>query len=285
MTDDSKKVDRTDNSLKNTHSNINRSRFELIEEPSWRRGLTTLVIAEMRTIYKNKKWLTQLIFMVLLINGMILLVTVARPFNDTGEDLMGLFLTSMTLWTAISIIIVMQGAIIDEKISGTAEWILSKPVSRNAFILSKIANNTLALTLFLFLIPGTIGIVQIKLMTNASIEIWQLYLVLAVCWLHGLFYFSLSIMLGTLVNNRRIAMAIPLAYLIGQDFIGFFVYNLPTDYFIRSLCFSGEKMSLASSIISNAPIESWTPFVLATFVSILFLEIAIWRFNKYELNT
>jgi len=189
----------------------------------------------------------------------------------------------MTLWTAISIIIVMQGAIIDEKISGTAEWILSKPVSRNAFILSKIINNTLALTLFLFLIPGTIGIIQIKLMTKAPIEIWQLYLVLFVCWLHGIFYFSLSIMLGTVVNNRRIVMAIPLAYLIGQDFIGFFVNTIPTDYLIRSLCLSGEKMSLASSIILGVPIESWIPFILAILSIILFLIVGVLRFNKHEL--
>ena len=39
---------------------------------------------------------------------------------------------------AVRAILVMQGVVIDEKKSFTAAWILSKPVSRNAFILSKL---------------------------------------------------------------------------------------------------------------------------------------------------
>jgi ABC-type Na+ efflux pump permease subunit len=38
---------------------------------------------------------------------------------------------------AFGVIILTQSDIVEEKLSGTAEWVLSSPLSRSAFILSK----------------------------------------------------------------------------------------------------------------------------------------------------
>jgi len=51
------------------------------------------------------------------------------------------FLKIAGIATAIGVAVLAQDALIAEKHSGTAAWVLSKPVSLSAFILSKVIAN------------------------------------------------------------------------------------------------------------------------------------------------
>jgi ABC-2 type transport system permease protein len=279
------KDDQSDNMINKFH-NLPRikkvsEKYQLINEPSWRSGLSTLVKTETKHLLKNRKWLFQLFLMIFLNNIFFLLIILTN--KESEFMILEIFTTFMTTWTALSTVIVMQGAIVNEKTSGTAEWVLSKPVSRNAFILGKIINNTLALSLFIFLIPGIIGIIEIITLTTISIEVWRLFLVILLCWFHGMFYLLLIVMLGVIMNNRITVMGVSLVYLFGQDFLVLFMENGLPVYFVRSLVIPGEKISLTFSILYNLPIESWIPLIFTIISCIVFIIIAIWRFNKLDL--
>jgi len=54
-------------------------------------------------------------------------------------------------------IIIAQDAIIGERQSGTAAWVLSKPVSRPAFILSKLVAGAIGLLVTGIVIQGVVA--------------------------------------------------------------------------------------------------------------------------------
>ena len=52
------------------------------------------------------------------------------------------------------VIILAQDEIIQEKQSGTAAWIISKPAARSAFILTKLLSNLIGALVFIVALPG-----------------------------------------------------------------------------------------------------------------------------------
>ena len=57
----------------------------------------------------------------------------------------------------IGAIIMGQEEVLDEKRSGTAAWILSKPVSRVAFILAKVTANAIGILIIMVLLEGALA--------------------------------------------------------------------------------------------------------------------------------
>ena len=73
---------------------------------------------------------------------------------DTTLMLFNIF---MGLAGAIGVSILMQTAVVGEKRSGTAAWVLSKPVSRVAFIIAKLIANSTGIVVTLVLAQGLIA--------------------------------------------------------------------------------------------------------------------------------
>ncbi len=61
------------------------------------------------------------------------------------------------LFPAVGVVIIMQGVVVGEKKSGTAAWVLSKPVTRPAFILSKVIANSLGVLVTMVVLPGIVA--------------------------------------------------------------------------------------------------------------------------------
>ena len=64
---------------------------------------------------------------------------------------------------AIGGVILVQGALVGEKRSGTAAWVLSKPISRPAFFLAKLIANAIGTLVTITLAQGLIGYLVIYL--------------------------------------------------------------------------------------------------------------------------
>jgi ABC-2 type transport system permease protein len=85
--------------------------------------------------------------------------------DDGGLDMFGgrwtmgitIFFAVGGIALAIGAVIMGQEEVLDEKQSGTAAWILSKPVSRTAFIMAKIAANAIGILIILILL-GRAGV-------------------------------------------------------------------------------------------------------------------------------
>ena len=119
---------------------------------------------------------------------------------------------------AMGVVIIMQGVIIDEKKSGTAAWIASKPVSRTSFILSKLIANTAAILIVIYVVQGVLVYLQFALLGSTP-PLGPYVFSLALLGLHLLFYLTLTLMLGTLFNERGPVIGIPLAILFASQFL------------------------------------------------------------------
>jgi ABC-2 type transport system permease protein len=109
-----------------------------LPDHGWRAGLSPLMRAGFGAWRRTKEWWTQALLWTVVINGSV----AAALWGDAPEDL-GVFglCSVMTMFAAMAVAILMQEAIVGEKRSGAAAWVLSKPASREAFLLAKLVPN------------------------------------------------------------------------------------------------------------------------------------------------
>lgn len=156
----------------------------------------------------------------LIINMMMVFMIAAASDSPAGEgppvlktyDILG------GMFVAFGVMIIMQRVIIGEKQTGTAAWVLSKPITRTAFVVSRLVVNSIAIMLTAVIIPGIILYLTLGLFSNFG---WlsPLGFTMAVLMivLHTFFWTTLVLMLGTLTesSNRTIAVPMGLFFLFG----------------------------------------------------------------------
>ena len=201
--------------------------------------------------------------------------------TETGVMLYCIF---TGLFAAVGVVIIMQDAIVGEKQTGTAAWVLSKPATREAFVLTKWLGNMAGIIVMMVLVPGLIAYVLISQLGRGagcrSCPSWRGWAACAVCLI---FFQTFTLMLGTLVNNRGAVIGLGLAFLFGQQFLvqmaPFLWKVLPVGIFLNA----GEAPSLTAALIMGTPLPSLQPVWWSIGLSIVFVMIALWRFEKTEL--
>ena len=253
--------------------------LEQVLENNWKRSLLNLVTVELGRWWKSKTWLWMTLLWIGIVNGI-----PAMTFLGAEDlDALGLiFFYGFTngLFPPIAVIIILQESIVGEKKSGTAEWILSKPVSRKVFIFGKWIGNSLNIFITMALIPGIVAYFEISLFTGQSFSFLYFLVAILLFGLNLLFYVSFTLMLGTFQNSAGAVAAVPMVFNFTQQFIitiPFVGYILPTAIFLAP-----EGNPIIASIILGQEIFSIWPIIFTVAIVILFLIIAFWRFEKEE---
>jgi ABC-2 type transport system permease protein len=270
----------------------------MVNERGWRMGFANLLRKENRDWWRTRRWLINTIIWLLLINGIayaMLWVPVpdpASPDPETAERillpaeqavpsaLMNLVIMA-GLFTPIGAIITMQGVIIDEKKSGTAAWIMSKPVSRVAFIMSKLLANAVPL-LLLSIVIQWIGAYILLTARGGTFEPLAFAFGVALLGLHLLFYIALTLMLGTFFNDRAPVIAIPIGILFAAQFL---MNSFPVMASLSpwGLIFpNGNEMPAIMQAISGMPLTSLAPVIATIAWIVIFTVVAVWRFQREE---
>ena len=114
--------------------------FQLVAEKGWRRGLGNLLQGEYTAWFQSSKWWKHLLMWFAIINLMMFLMVfaaaqAAKDGND-GPPILLMYGLFGGMFVAFGVMIIMQRVLIREKRSGTAAWVLSKPVTRTAFVVS-----------------------------------------------------------------------------------------------------------------------------------------------------
>ncbi len=125
----------------------------------WRMGLSTMLDKELGQWFRTKTWLVQAIIWVLLANGFVAMVLYDNRIagGDEVRDIATMmFFLFGGMGAAVGAAIAMQDAVIGERESGTAAWVLSKPLSRVAFIASKLLSHSVGMLLTAVAIPGLV---------------------------------------------------------------------------------------------------------------------------------
>jgi ABC-2 type transport system permease protein len=257
--------------------------FELVSERGWSRGLNTMLRSGLARWFKTRMWWVQCLIWGSLI-GSILATIAFNPQPPPPADLYMIFMVFVGLFPAVGVVIIMQDALVGEKREGTAAWVLSKPLTRPAFVLSKIIANSLGILVTMVLVPCIIGFAIILITTKSALTPLGYLESMGVIFISDFFFLALTLMLGTFFDSRGPVIGIPLAVLfLQQNLIGF----IPSLRFVLPWTLVmpvGNITPLVQSLALNTPVPQDQLITLAVIVfeSILFVLIGLWRFNREE---
>ena len=254
----------------------------------WRAGFGNILRKENHDWWGTRSWLVQAIIWSAILIGILATVLFA-PMEDEpagGKAVLGLMVFFVMAGIALPIgaIIVGQEAVLDEKRSGTAAWILSKPVSRIAFILAKVAANAMGILIIMVLLEGALAYGLIAIVTGKTFPVLPYLGALGVLYAEVMFYFLLSLMFSAASDSRGAAIGIPMAILFGYQFVvGIAPWTLEVTPWGLTNAGSGNGManSVATALVQGQAV-SVLPIIATILWCGLFVVIAVWKFNRDE---
>jgi ABC-2 type transport system permease protein len=263
--------------------------FQLIKEKGWRRGLGNLLQGEYSAWFKSSRWLKHLILWFSIINVMMVIMVIAtaeaaKDGND-GPPLLLMYGIFGGMFVALGVMIIMQRVLVGEKHSGTAAWVLSKPVTRTAFVVSRLVVNSIAILLTSVIVPGVIVYITLGLFSDLGwLSPIGFTAGLVMVALHTFYWIALVLMMGTLSESSGVVIAVPMAlffiFWMGTDLIPGLIYISPL-----LLVFSPapEQMNtLSISFMTGEPVFSWLPLISTVVFCVIFIIVTIRRFNRQE---
>ena len=256
-----------------------------IRGDGWQRGLAPLMRREMRNWWGNRRWIIQtLLWAVVRVGGLAfglyalpaIMAADGMPVSqsDALDNGIQMFFGLGLVGLAIGAVVMLQDAIIEEKASGTAEWVLSKPVSRTAYVIAKLLPNLFGMFVTMILIPVLLGYALLRSF-GAEFTASQFLFSEGIVILNLFFYVTLTLMLGVLFQSRGPLLAIALGSLFGGSLVPIAAIAQFTPWHLGNLVILPMMgMPLPPvALIMLASTAVW---------SILFIAVAIWRFNKQE---
>jgi len=254
-------------------------------------GYIPLLQKELRTWWGGRRWIYQALLWQLVINGLLLMVVFVIPALSPeeaaimGDDpvssgLQGFFSIG-GLALAIGVILLAGDALTNEIQSGTAEWLLTKPISRRAFVLAKLAANTLGMAVVLIALPGLVAFVMLMLVGRPDPV--GFVAGLAVLMLHTFFYLALTFMVATLTRSRMAVLGVSLGAVLGGQILASFLGLLPIAPVIMLTPWPLSAVAVGVAEGSPLPWLMVVPIVATAVWSAVFVAVALWRFQRLEL--
>ncbi len=253
-------------------------------------GFGNMFAKEMGDWFHTRRWLTQMIVWIAIINLFMAFVMFIVPQIDLaqGNSAPGadeqaatgleLFFAFAVTGGAIGVIITALDEIVGEKTSGTAAWILSKPLSRVSFVLTKLASDAIGILLFILIVPGIIAYFETWLASGKFPPLLPYLAGMGIAALALLFYLTLTILLGVLFDARGPVVGISLALLLLGQIVVQFVQQL-------ALVLPVIMQSFATMIAKGQPLPAAGRIEIITTAiwMLVFVVVAVWRFQKLEL--
>lgn len=252
---------------------------------SWQRGLAPLMRREMRSWWGSRRWIVQTVLWAVvraggLAFGLYLLPRMAAadgmPIAESEAVQTGvqMFFGLGMVGLALGAIVLLQDAIIEEKNSGVAEWVLSKPVSRTAYVVAKLLPNLFGMFVTMLLLPALLGYALFRAY-GVDFTVTQFLTSEAMVALNLLFYVALTLMLGVLFKSRGPLLAIALGSLLGGSLVPIAAIVQFTPWRL------GDLVTLPVLGMALPPVA--VTMLLSTAAwTILFIAVGIWRFNRQE---
>jgi ABC-2 type transport system permease protein len=251
-----------------------------VRERAWLGGFGNMLRKEFGQWWGTRTWLVQTLIWVLILNGISTIVagTESMAPGDLLQEVVQTFLGLSLGAIGMGTVIVVQGAIVGEKELGTAAWVMSKPASRSAFILSKALAYMIGFWVTAIIIPTIIFLVVTRQLVPAPLSLQPFLYGVALVALGQLFYLTLTLMLGTFFDSRGpiagIGIAIIMIGLLLKGMIPFPIL-LVTPWALQDL---------SGALALGLPLPpGWQLPILATGIWIVVMTVvALWRFGHEE---
>jgi ABC-2 type transport system permease protein len=252
----------------------------------WLGGFGNLFNKELGEWFGSRRWLSQSLIWLLIINGMLAFILFIVPLMDPSESLppeetlgeaLAVYYGFAAIFGTIGMIILAQDEIIREKQSGTAAWALSKPVTRPAFILSKLVSNVIGALVVIVGLPAVVAYGEVFLNTGTALPVLPFIASLGILMTGLIFFLTLTIMLGTIFEQRGPVLGIAVGVFLGGMI---FSYFLPQIGFVLPV----NIRDIAGAVVMQQPLPvlAISQLVCTGLLSLVFTFVAIWRFGREE---
>lgn len=274
---------------------VTKSALQKVNEWVPIRGFLNLFRKENRAWWGTRRWWINALLLTSILCGL-MAIMLFGPNNElreasseeiatAGGELAFLLETGLNVYfqfgvavTGIGIIVLAQDLIISEKQNGMAEWLLSKPIQRQSYVLAKLAASALPMLLLMVGLPSVIAYSLMVMRMGTLFPVLPFLSAVGIMTAHSLFYLTLTILLGTIFANRGPILGIALGSVLGGGAIGGLVKPL---LFITP--WSLPKVATLVAAGHSLPVEMGTIPVIATLIwSLVFIGLALVCFKKSE---
>ena len=247
-------------------------------------GFRNLAGKENKDWASDFSWLVHAVIWLVLVAGTPLIVSFVRTRispdvtpKDVNDTAALLFFVMASISTVIAVIVRTQGAIIGEKQLGTAAWVLSKPVSRSAFVLAKLVVNARWLALLTILVPAVVVFVSLPSISGLPLPLLPFLGGVGMMLIALAFYLALSLLLGTIFESRGPVAGSVFGFLVGgfllSNYAGWLVAIFPWLFFENAYNLSEQGWMPTTGVVSVVATAVW---------SVIFVVLSLWRFERSE---
>ena len=279
------------------------------ENLGWSAGLRNMLRKENAKWWSWKSLAVQLIVWTAIINSMVALAVFIIPqmpvtdsvqtqvnssisssgdpnavnpfdFSPAGVLRLGLSMFFQIAGIALLIggVILAHDAILKERESGTAAWLLSKPISRKSFVLAKLIANVVGLLVVVIAVQAFVAYAQISIAYGGLAPAGPFLGGLGIMTVNAMFYMVLALALGAFTLSRGVTLGLPI--IIGA-LGGLLLQVVDQLAYVTPWNLGATALSVAQ----GAPLPDFAPYaIVATIVwTLVFAGAAVWRFERIEL--
>lgn len=248
-------------------------------------GLEKLVLRELKSFWKTKTILIIPLISIAIINGFIFLILYIMPdiAAAAGEEFETTVTKTLQTYTqltgmvgAIVTIISTHGIVIGEIESGTLPWLLSKPVTRTAYIFSKWVSRIVLFGLGIIIIPSIITYLQIRIFFNEAplASNFLLGLPILFFYISGVLLMTIAISVAT--KNRILTLGVMLGVIFSSGIIPI----ISTQIYSYTPFILSESFALL--VMEGVVIPSVIPFISTAGLSLGSILYTLISFQKQD---
>jgi len=252
----------------------------------WRMGFANMLAKENAAWWRTRRWWIQALVAVFFVDGSML---ANHQLAGQSIERIASFSNFLVIAGVLPVVAILLGqdAILGELHSGTAAWVLSKPLRRPAFLLAKLVANGLGLLVTAVLIPGAIAYGYFDLIGEVKLPVAGFAGAMGLAYLYLLFYLILAMMLATLFSGRGPVFGIAVGAAWGYMLVktpAWLEALLPWKLLMGHITNTGTgfDLSLAGRLIVGEQLPTLVPIITTALWCVLFTGIAFWRIRRVE---
>ena len=249
-------------------------------ERGWRMGLANMLAKENVAWWRTRRWWIQCLIALFFLNFLTALNLRSGGISNAVIS----FLWIAGAVAPVAAIIIGQDAVLGERLSGTAAWVLSKPIQRPAFILAKLIAYGVGLLATWVVLPGAIAYLEFAVLGKVHLPIPGFAGALGLAYLNLLFYLTLALMLATLFQGRGAVLGIALIVVWGFMItpLGVLLADVMPWRLLIDLGINGALPALGGYLLQGVPLPTVTSIIATAAWCVLFVGVAIWRIRREE---
>lgn len=252
---------------------------------TWTAGLANQTRREASMWWATSRWWRQALVWTAVLGGLLagmLWVLPAMLEGVEGGAALGpteaasQFAELAAVVSAVGVVILSQGLLLDDQRSGLTEWLLSKPLSRPALVLAKLAGHAGGLLFAVVLVPWTAVYVLLSVAGGGAWPLGRFVGTVALIGAFVVFHLALVLALSALLGSRGAVLAVPLALLVGSDLVvGLAPWTADGVPYLLS--------PVAGALLASGGVVAVGPVVATIAWTVVLTAAAVLRFGRQEL--